>query len=510
MILWTVLLGVAGLLVVVGMVLFGADLIRASRTGPRWKRALVTASLSLISLLGLTASQGFGAEPPVEVSSVSTDDSTPVVAVFDLKSQLATLTMLTSQRDFDPQGAAETLRKVRADVAILSQPANIAKLNDTGRTEAKRLLAESARIVAIAEALIPMGTVDLLKTPQWKLIVETWQAGGALAGAKGSTSAQRVEMNKKFTQAKQAALELAAAGLLSGAEVGLLVVDADVIWSRIIARPPTDSRKTCYKMAYFPPAQRSVQWLGKRLELVRKVAAADKVSPAAMDKVMDNITGHLAILGKEAELKKIRKDADRQAARKLRDEIAPLVAKVKRKVLATRLVRTAGWRTVDNAFTAAGPPAKSHRSTSAQRTAVVKKMIAANAAMTSMATAGLLTAGEAELMTGELARLRKEIYRDPPTDFKGTCYGASAPINRVTVAAKRLGKRIPVLSKLVKSGRLNSRVAMKLLPSLRADIKLLTGAKQAAELCKKADALLKQIESKLPVVGSTANVAAGQ
>lgn len=506
----TVLLGIAGLLVVAMMVLFGADLVRASRTGPRWKRALVTAALSLVSLLGFTASQGFGAEPSVEVSGVSTDDPAPVVAVFDLKSQLAALSRLTSQRDFDPQAAAETLRKIRADVAILGKPANTAKLNDTGRAEAKRLLTESARLIAIAEVLIPMGTVDLLKTPQWKLIVDTWRASGALTTPKGSTSAQRVEMNKKFTHAKQAIVELAAAGLLGTAEAGLLVVDADVIWARIIARPPIDSRKTCYKMAYFPPARRSVQWLGKRLKLVREVAAADKVTPAALDKVMDNITAHLAILGNDAELKKLRKDADRQAAKKLRDEIAPLVAQVKRKVLSARLVRTSGWRTVDKAFTAAGPPARSHRSTTAQRAAVVKQMNAAKAAMVSMATAGLLTAGEAELMTGELARLRKEIYRDPPTDFKGTCYGPSVAINPVTVVTKRLGRRVDLLGRLVKSGRLNPQVVRKILPSVRADIKLLTGAKQAAELRAKADALLKQIESKLPGVGPVANVAAGQ
>jgi len=508
--LWTVLLGIAGLLVVAMMVLFGADLVRASRTGPRWKRALVTAALSLVSLLGFTASQGFGAESSVEVSRVSTDDPAPVVAVFDLKTQLATLTRLTSQRDFDSRAAAETLRKVRADVAILSKPANTAKLNDSGRAEAKRLLVESARLIAIAEVLIPMGTVDLLKTPQWKLIVDTWRASGALTTPKGSTSVQRVEMNKKFTQAKQAIVELAAAGLLGTAEAGLLVVDADVIWARIIARPPIDSRKTCYKMAYFPPAQRSVQWLGKRLKLVREVAAADKVTPAALDKVMGNITAHLAILGNDAELKKLRKEADRQAAKKLRDEIAPLVAQVKRKVLSARLVRTSGWRTVDKAFAAAGPPARSHRSTSAQRTAVLKQMIAANAAMTSMATAGLLTPGEAELMTGELARLKKEIYRDPPTDFKGTCYGASPPINWVALATKRLGRRVVLLGKLVASGRLNPQVVKKLLPSVRADIKLLTSAKQAAELRAKADALLKQIESKLPGAGPVANVAAGQ
>jgi hypothetical protein len=507
--LWTVLLGISGLLLVAMMMLFGADLVRASRTGPRWKRALVTAAVSLISLLGFSASGATAAKPSVKAVSAPSDASAPVVAIFDLKSQLADLSKLTSRREFNSQTATETLRKAKANVAILSKPENAAKLNQTGRAEAERLLVESAKIIAIAETLIPIGTSDLLKTPQWKLIVDTWRASGALTGSRGSTSAQRVAMKEKFLHAKQAAAELADAGLISTAEAQLLAVDADVIWARIIARPPSDSRKTCYKMAYFPPAKRSVQWLTKRLKLVREVAAADKITPAALDKVMGNITGHLAILGSDAELKKLRKPADRQAAIKLRDEIAPLVAMVKRRVLATRLARTSGWRTVDSAFLAAGPPAKSHRSTSAQRTAIAKKIKAANAAMASMAAAELLTAGEAELMTGELARLRTEIYRDPPTDFKGTCYGASAPINPVIVVTKRLGRRVVLLGKLVESGRLNPQVVKKLLPSVRADIKLLVNAKQAAELRAKADALVKQIESKLPTAGSTADVAAG-
>ena len=51
---WTVMLGLAGLLVVALMLLFGTDLASAARSGPKWKRALVTAAVSLASVLGFT------------------------------------------------------------------------------------------------------------------------------------------------------------------------------------------------------------------------------------------------------------------------------------------------------------------------------------------------------------------------------------------------------------------------------------------------------------------------
>jgi len=497
-------LGIAGLLLVAMMMLFGADLVRAARTGPRWKRALVTAALSLASMLGLTAARAPAADPPTKAAPAASEAVSPVVVLFQLKAEVAKLKTLTSKKDINTSAVSESIRKTRACVAILKQPSHQSKLNDAGRTEAKRLIAESGELIARAETLIPVGSSDLPRTPQWKLIVETWRVASDLA-VTGSTVAQRASIKEKFTNAKQAAAELDNAGLISNAEACLLAVDADVIWERIVARPPKDLRISCYKMAYYPPAQKSVKWLGKRLELVRKVAARDKVSPVAMDKVMDNITAHLAVLGSDAQLKKLRTDEARREAVKLRDEIAPLVAQIKRKTLSVRLARTSGWRTVDKAFSSAAALARA--STSAQRVAFVKQIKSAADSMASMVAAGLLTEGEAELLTGELARQRTLVYRNPPTDFKGTCYGAPAPIDYVLIATKRLDRRVALLDKLVKAERLNPQVVGKLLPSIKADIKLLTNAKKAAELRAKADALLEKIQAALP--GSGANVAAG-
>ena len=165
-------------------------------------------------------------------------------------------------------------------------------------------------------------------------------------------------------------------------------------------------------------------------------------------------------------------------------------------MLTERLGKTAGWQAVETTLTSAAPLASSHRSTSAQRVAIVKQMDTAKARISALASAGLLAAGEGELLTGELARLKKEIYLTAPTDSRVSCYETMAP-DPVGDSTKRLTKRIPVLSKLVESGRLNPLIARKLLPALRADIKLLTDAKKADNLRQQAIQLLARIDSKL-------------
>jgi hypothetical protein len=59
---WMIVVGIVGLLLVGVLVLYGADLRRASQTGPRWKRRLLTAALALLSGLGAGLA-GRGAAP---------------------------------------------------------------------------------------------------------------------------------------------------------------------------------------------------------------------------------------------------------------------------------------------------------------------------------------------------------------------------------------------------------------------------------------------------------------
>ncbi len=50
-----VVMAVVGVVVLVGMVMVGVNVYRAARTGPRWKRALITAGLVMLGFIGATS-----------------------------------------------------------------------------------------------------------------------------------------------------------------------------------------------------------------------------------------------------------------------------------------------------------------------------------------------------------------------------------------------------------------------------------------------------------------------
>ena len=438
------------------------------------------------------------AEPARAVKPADGNETSPVLAVFELDAQLKKLTELTSARHFDGPAARETLQSVNAGVAVLSKPANLAKLTPKGQARAKYLLTAAAKQTALAQALIPIGTTNLARSAQWKIVSDAWSYSAPLADSHKSTMAQRKIVTEKLKSAGKAISALSAAGLLSTAEATMLMIDMGRLKSDLVQDPPTDSKVTCYDYAFTPGVELSLGSLAKRVKLFREVIAADRIAPAAMDRIVERVERELAQLTdpKQQVHNLLRTDAGRRMAKKVHAEVSALVVQVKRKVLIERLGKTSGWQAVETTLKAAGPLAKSHRSTSAQRVAIVKQMDTAKARISALAAAGLLAAGEAELLTGELARLKKEIYLTAPTDSRVSCYEMMAP-DPVGDSTKRLTKRIPVLGKLVESGKLNPLIARKLLPSLRADIKTLTDAKKAANLRKQAGQLLAQIDGKL-------------
>ena len=49
---WTLALGLLGLVIVVALVVIGLDLRRAKTRGPRWKRRIITAGLAVLAAVG--------------------------------------------------------------------------------------------------------------------------------------------------------------------------------------------------------------------------------------------------------------------------------------------------------------------------------------------------------------------------------------------------------------------------------------------------------------------------
>jgi len=142
---------------------------------------------------------------------------------------------------------------------------------------------------------------------------------------------------------------------------------------------------------------------------------------------------------------------------------------------------SADWQAIHEAWAAALPLAKSGKSTTAQRKAADAKMKAAAEAAKRLVAKGLLASQEADLLNVELANLRSDIYREPPTDCKVTCYDM-AYISEAQQSLQRLNKRLPLLEKLLARGKVNAVAGAKIIAGIEADLAILSDANRLREL----------------------------
>lgn len=154
----------------------------------------------------------------------------------------------------------------------------------------------------------------------WQVIADAWCFAKPLADTHESTTSQRKIATEKLAAAAKAAAELAAAGEIAPVEGDLLAAAAESIRVEMLRNPSTDARVKCHKMAFLPPARRSLDRLRKRLPLLESLAAAGKISPAVAERVLPTIRADLATLASEEELDKLQPEA--------RDEVAEIRAGV--------------------------------------------------------------------------------------------------------------------------------------------------------------------------------------
>lgn len=500
---WLIVVGVLALAAVGLWALCGRDVRSAARTGPRWKRALLAAGLSVLAAFGWTGRPAEAREPAVVAAGAgakvdSPDASEVVMALFRMRSQLANLAKLTAARDVNGLAVEATAEAIDSLVAVLRTPGNVARLTPKGQAEATRLLALAETRVPAARALVPVGTTDLARSPQWQVVADAWRHAGPLAATGKSTSAQRKQADEKFAAATKATAALRLAGLLTAAEAGLLTVDAARLRTEVYANPPTDSKVKCYEMMFIPPARMSLKRLTQQLGLLKTISRSNKLAPAVLDKVMGAIERDLAVLADPKQMKHLG-DAERAAARTMRKDAPPLVARINRRMVSARLSQTAGWATVIDAMTFGTKIGQ--RNTMAQRKQFKGKLTAALGALAALAKTDALTEGEAALMTGELQRIRTAAYRYPPTDMRVTCYKMMY-IPPVRGSFERIKKRLPLLKKLAESGRLNVAVLARVLPTVRADVELLSGEKELAQLHRERAEAETVVEQVAPVLAA--------
>lgn len=398
---WMIVVGVVGLAAAAVLVVFGRDLVRASQTGPRWKRRLIVAALALLSTMGVYHAGG-------------------------------------------------------------------------------RLI--EVKTAAAAEDK----TASLTESKLWQRVQATWtEADDAASGRKGAYPFDREGQEALLgaLQAREADLDaLAAAGLLTAPEAGLLQKDLARLTRGVQGKRPTEMRMaTCYKPMMVMPARDSANRLADRLGLLQKLVEAKTLHPAAVMKVMGTVDADLAVLGTEKYLNQLR-DEKRTKALDTRKAAAALAETIRARLpKALDLTSTRQWQVIQDAWKSVKPLADSGQSTTAQRKQATEKLKASAQAVAELTKAGALTEAEAGLLTAEAATLRNQMLLNPPTDTQIMCYDMML-ILPARQSLQRLTKRLPLLQSIAQKGKVSPAVIGKVLPTIRADLAVLGDEAQASKL----------------------------
>jgi len=359
---------------------------------------------------------------------------------------------------------------------------------------------------------------NLTDSPDWRTVVEAWhEAEEVASGQRGDypfNEQGKAALLSRLEDAGRKVAALQTAGLLSAAEAGLLNADLAVLVKGVQAKRPIEKQlTTCYLAGPMPfrPPQGSVARLSERLPLLEELAAADKLRPEVLYRTLGTVEDDLRVLGDEEFLKRVTAQK-RDKALELRERAAKQVQRIRQRVRggAAQLNDSPEWAAIVDAWKVAGPLAASGQSTTAQREAASQKLAAARAAAQKLGVAGLLSRPEAELLIQEADSLLEQIYRNPPTDCRVTCYDmAYMPPARQSL--HRLQARAGLLERLAAGGKASADVLEKVSATIEADLKTLSSEADLKAL-READRaqavqVRERVQAALEAVGK---LAAGQ
>jgi len=351
-------------------------------------------------------------------------------------------------------------------------------------------------------------STTLADSPQWKRLVATWHEAEEIAsGRRGAYPFDRAGKKRVLQALATAGKDVDAlrrAGLLSDAEAGLLDMDLAQLTRGVQAKRPTEMRMaTCYESMAYTSTRNSMKRLSARLPLLEKLTTAAKLQRDVARKVLVSIESDLATLAKKEMIQRL-PEADRARAEELRRAVEAHVEKLKAalsgKKPGGRLESSWDWEAISDAWATAVPLAKSGRSTTAQRKEAEKKLAAATEAARRLAAAGTLAPQEAELLAAEAKYIRQDVYCNPPTDSRVSCYDMMY-IPPAHKSFRRLARRLPLVEKLVTGGKVHQGACARIIAAIEADLAVLSDAKQLGKLPeaerKKAEATREQVREAL-------------
>ena len=143
-----VVVGIIGALLLAGLLLLGADVIRASRSGPGWRRKILGTGLVLLASLGLVSCEKQPASPP----AASTTPATPPSAGTPLEATPEWKTIQTAWDFVTPlakSGQSTTAQRKESDEKLKAAETAVGKLAQLGfisSSEAGLLNTEAAKL----------------------------------------------------------------------------------------------------------------------------------------------------------------------------------------------------------------------------------------------------------------------------------------------------------------------------------------------------------------------------
>lgn len=350
----------------------------------------------------------------------------------------------------------------------------------------------------------------LEETPEWKAILDAWQFTAPLAESRKSTEAQRKVVEEKIAAVKLAGEKLAAAGLISAAEAQLLAGELANLRATILKDPPTDCQVTCYDMMMISPERESLDRLAARLPLLKRLAADAVVHPGVAAKILPAVESDLRRLSEAQPGPQLPPDEQKRRAT-LRAEAETCVKEIKALLgkPAAALDETPEWKGIAAAWAEASEVASGKRGDYPFDKTGQKKLLdalaKADADVAKFRAAGLLGEAETVFLKIELAQLVAGVQMKRPTEMRmATCYEPMWMPTPAERGLKNLTERVPLVEKMVESGKVSPAAALKVIEALQRDIaaaetsdanRPLSEADQAraAELVKKARAGILRI-----------------
>jgi hypothetical protein len=338
---------VAGVLLALALMLFGANLVRASERGPRWKRRLLGAGLGVLGAMGLgckDSANGASADAPppppppnggrVTCYEAQMPPPPPLPAtqaqvqqaMQRLTAQLQSLQKFAEADKLDKAVVEKVLATAEADLIVLEEDPKLkalAKDEDKAAATQTRWAARQA-VDALHLRLAPPETLSGAK--QWERQYATWREAGAAAAKDGNldiNDQQRLLMEVERSKADMAALRKA--GLLKEPEAAFLRTGLGDLGLSLFQKstagklePTTPTLAVlCYKTFLLTtPGEVSLSHLRTRLAILKRLAVANKLPSDAVPWILEIVDADLRVLeGKGAA--DLKTEEDRQEARKL-------------------------------------------------------------------------------------------------------------------------------------------------------------------------------------------------